>query len=285
MNALVQKVLDQLIHEIETGTSQWRKSWAATGGMPSNATTNREYQGINVLMLWLKAQKEGFTSNEWATLKQWQAAGYRIKDEEIRKNTTIFFYKTFETEKDGETVSLPIMRCSWVFNADQVEGRKRRQPAPPMQSDERHRNCEAWFEKSGIRLSIGEPAYSPTFDTISMPPPEKFVMLDDYWSTMFHESVHWTGHKSRLDRDLKSFRNDKEAYAFEELIAEIGSAFMDAKFGISGNPMQEGHGAYLRHWLSHFTDRRRAILKAATAANKAVQFLTKAEAEELAEAA
>lgn len=284
MNSLIQKVVDQLIHEIENGTGQWRKSWASTGGLPSNAVTKNNYNGMNVLFLWVSQMNRGYRSNEWATLKQWHGAGHRIKEDEIRTNTPIIFYKTGVSEKDGEQKSYPIMRCSWLFNADQIEGYER--PATPIVTpEERHMLATDWFNHTGIKLTHGEPAFSPISDTVSMPEQGSFNTLDDYWTTAFHEAVHWTGHKSRLSREMKVFSEDREAYALEELVAEIGASFLDAHFGMGSETVDKDHGAYLRHWLQHMPDKRRAIYRASTMASKAFQFLNPVRTEELAEAA
>ena len=284
MNSLIQKVVDQLIEQIETGTGQWQKSWTSAGGLPSNAVTKNNYQGMNVLFLWVSQMNKGYSSSQWATLKQLHAAGYRIKDDEVRTNTPIVFYKMNVSEKNGEKTTYPIMRCSWVFNADQVEGFQKPEPKI-VTPNERHLMAMHWLSQTGINMGQGEPAFSPLADKVYMPDASSFNTLDDYWTTLFHEAVHWTGHSSRLKREMKVLSQDREAYALEELVAEIGASFLDAHFGITSTTLEKDHGAYLRHWLQHMPDKRRAIYRASTMANKAFQFLNPVQTEELAEAA
>lgn len=253
-----------------------------------NAITGREYQGINIFLLWADGKENGYTSNKWATLKQWGGAGYRIKDSEIKRNTPIIFYKLLEKKGQGDEVShFPMLRASWVFNASQVENYNADTPIKEHTPDAAHIAAQAWFDQMGIELDEGEPAYSPSKDKCYMPKPSAFKTLDHYWSTMFHEAVHWTSHASRLDRKTASFFRDTEGYAFEELVAELGAAFMDARFGIEADEVHDQHGAYLRSWLRHIKadDKRRILMSASKQATAAYNFLVRENAVEMAEVA
>lgn len=266
MNSLVKQVLDRLVEQIEAGKNPWKKSWKTSGGMPINATTNKTYRGINTLILWLAADTNGYASNEWATFKQWSANGRYVRKDE--KGTAILFYKMLEKGEGDDAQRIPMLRVSWVFNTAQlVAAEAEPQVTETQPPEQRHAKAQAWIETLGIVHAAGPPSYSPTLDQLFMPAPADFTDLDEYWSTMLHEIVHWTGHKSRLDRQMT-----QNALAAEELVAEIGAAFMCAEFGID---TEKNNAAYLRHWLSNFEDKRQAIFTAAKDAGKAYEFLTR----------
>jgi len=272
MNNLVAKVLDDLVTEIENGTNPWHKSWSGSAGMPVNATTKREYRGMNVLALWLKSNKMAYASNEWATYKQWGGAGHYVKEGE--KGTPILYYRTLEKEQtNGDVKQIPMLRVSWVFNAAQVKGYE---PAKrdPVQHEQRHMLAGAWWTTRKIVVGQGAPSYVPFLDVINMPDASTFDDLDEYWCTLFHEAVHWTGHKTRLNRTAFGEHANKsklsEEYALEELVAEIGAAFVSAHFGIYTT---KNSGAYLRDWLRKFADKRITLMTAARLASEAFTYL------------
>lgn len=276
MNSLVTAVLDRLVREIEAGKNPWKKSWKGSShGLPSNATTKKSYRGINTLLLWLAQSDHGYTSSRWATYKQWSGAGHQVKKGE--KGTPIVFWKILERGEGEEKRNVPLLRVSWVFNETQLTGEEEVIALPVLTPDERHAKAQAWFDQSGIRLgtSIGNPCYSPMLDVICMPPAASFTSLDEYWATMFHEGVHWTGHKSRLARNMVPFAKQSQDYAREELVAEIGAAFMNAEFGID---TEQNNAAYLKGWLSVLPDKHEAIFMAAKHASAAFDYLTKQDA-------
>lgn len=265
MNQLVSKTLDRLVAEIDAGRNPWKKSWKGGGGMPVNAVTRNRYRGVNTLLLWLAAEESGWTSMRFASFKQWGGQGRYVRKGE--KGTPIIVYRVVD-RPDEEGGAYRFARVSWVFNEAQLDGAEAEpqiaQPAPP---EQRHAAAMTWFEGAGITLHPGKPAYNWLLDQMTMPAASDFTDLDEYWSTVFHESVHWTGHKSRLGRKLSLLPSD---YAFEELVAEIGAAFMNAEFGID---TVENNAAYLRHWLGQVEDKRVAISRAASEASKAFDFL------------
>lgn len=270
MNRLVTEVLDRLVAEIEAGKNPWKKSWKG-GGMPLNGTTRKTYRGINTLILWLAAEEKGYASNEWATFKQWGANGTYVRKGE--KGTPIVFYKILEKGEGEEKDTFPMLRVSWVFNRAQLDGAEAEpQAAQPQPPEQRHAAAQAWLEGSGIQLVEGKPSYAPIADRIFMPKTTAFISLDEYWATLFHECVHWTGHKSRLARLQPIIDLDQRGYAAEELVAEIGAAFMNAEFGID---TEQNNAAYLRGWLSKFEDKRQAIFTAAKEAGRAFEYLTR----------
>lgn len=267
MNSLVKETLDRLVTEIESGKNPWRKSWKGGGGMPTNGVTGHTYRGINTLLLWVAGERAGYSSNRWATFKQWQEKGRAVQ--KGSKGTTILFYKILERGEGEDKSSFPMMRCSWLFNEWQLEGGAE-EPGPEPTPEERHVRALAWTSTLGIKVGQGAPAYIPGIDELRMPMPGDFTDLDEYWASYFHEAVHWTGHKSRLDRPMVFDKSDIK-YAAEELVAEIGAAFLNAEFGID---TAENNAAYLRHWLGQFTDKREAIFSAAKQASRAFEFLT-----------
>lgn len=270
MNSLVKDVLDRLVAEIEAGKNPWKKSWTGGGGLPSNGVTRKTYRGINTLLLWMAGLDKGYASSEWATFKQWGGQGLFVRKGE--KGVPILFYKVIEKGEGDDKSSFSMLRVSWVFNRAQLDAAEAEpceaQPQPP---EQRHQQARVWLQQSSMRLTHGGPAYSPLHDVVMMPEPEKFSDLDEYWSTLFHESVHWTGHKSRLNRTGIAGVVKAQSYAAEELVAEIGAAFMGAHFGID---TEKNNAAYLRNWLSQFEDKRQAIFTAARDAGKAFEFLT-----------
>ena len=269
-NDIYQEVTDSILAAMESGDTNWLKPFVATSGMPVNAVTKNEYHGINVLLLGLLTP---FESNEWASYKQWQSKGANVRKGE--KGTRIVFYKQLEKEnkETGEIDRIPLIRYSTVFNAEQVEGYS------PIHADmpdltQRLANCDSYVDGLAIEFGIGAPCYIPSQDKICMPPRNAFTGNQDgtatehYYSTLFHEITHWTGHKSRLDRFQDRSR---EGYAFEELIAELGAAYHCRIFGIDLEP-RDDHAKYLGGWLKALKNDKRLIFKAAAAAQKAVDF-------------
>ena len=270
MNSLVTQVLDRLVADIEAGKNPWKKSWKG-GGLPSNGATKRTYRGINTLILWLEAQEKSYASQSWATFKQW--AGQQRFVRKGEKGTPILFWKVLEKGEGADKTRFPMLRVSWVFNEAQLDrAAEEPQIAQPPSAEQRHARALDWSECLPLPIHAGaSPAYDPLRDRIMMPPPDKFDSLDEYWATVFHEGVHWTGHGSRLKRQLFSLQADRIAYAREELVAEIGAAFMNAEFGID---TEKNNAAYLRGWLQLLPDKRDAIFTAAKQASAAFEFLT-----------
>jgi len=280
---LQQHVTDQIVAILEAGTSPWIKPWSSDGasGMPHNHGTGKAYQGINVLILWAAAAERGFTSSAWLTYKQAQAAGGQVRKGE--KGTTITFYKPIQIEKEGEEKTIPMMKTFTVFNTDQIDGLEVTTPEEQPKeftADERTdaavRLFECYTERAGIGFSTGgdRAFYSPSHDTIQMPERETFTKESGYAATLLHEAVHSTGHMARLDR-LKD--TSKKGYAFEELVAEIGAAFLCCDLGITNE--LEQHASYIDSWLKALKDDRTLIFKAAAKASKSYELITKPDAE------
>lgn len=271
MSALVyQQVTDKIIAELESGNiPSWVKNWSGEAGADCNVITKKTYSGINTIILGMS----GFKSPYWATYKQWVSIGAQVS--KGSKGTQIIFYSPVEKgtkiTESGEVKNYSyILKSYTVFNAEQVSGFE----APAMPVPKVFNNIasiEALTVKSGVKLQFGgdRAYYSPSQDYVAMPHKLQFNNEASYYATLLHELAHWSGHKSRLDRDL-SGRFGNEAYAAEELIAELSAAFLCARFNIAG---ELRHSSYIASWLRVLKNDNKAIFKAAALAQKAADYL------------
>lgn len=277
MNQLIEKTLDDLVARIEAGTGDWYADWIG-GGLPTNYTTGRRYHGANILLLWAGKERHGYATAQWATYRQWQQAGYQVKAAE--RSTVIFITKEAVKkggDKDNPDDRYRLLRCAYVFNAAQLT-------EPPalatveLGKAERIEACERLVERTGAVLVEGDsPAYSVTADTVRMPPIGRFLSTEGYYATLFHELVHWTAHKDRCDREMSKARGP---YAFEELVAELGAAFISSEMQLQID--RENSAAYLGNWLKATKeDRATTLMKAASAASKAHEFIIATEGKEV----
>ncbi|WP_363323874.1 zincin-like metallopeptidase domain-containing protein [uncultured Paracoccus sp.] len=284
---LYHHVTDQIIRSIESGTPAWRKPWTGDkGGAPfPRRGTGEHYRGINVLMLWLTAEEKGYRSPFWFTYRQAQDAGGQVRKGE--KSATVVKYGTVDRkdEATGNDKRVPYLKAYRFFNADQIEGLPEEFYGTPAEAPRdlgtvADPSLDAFFAATGavIRTSDKPEAYfSPAEDFIHMPPVATFHSAESYYATLAHEAAHWTGHKTRLDRFSRF--NDRKAYAFEELIAEIGNCMTCASLGLS--PDFDQSAAYLQSWLRALADDKRLIFKAASEAQKAADWLMKTAPAEL----
>jgi len=235
------------------------------------------YRGINVLMLWLAASAQGYGSAYWFTYKQAEAAGGQVRKGE--KSAIVVKYGTLarEDEESGAEKRIPYLKSYRVFNGDQIDGLPEEfyaAAAEPVrdlgtQPDPR---LDAFFAATGAEIRVtDEPQayYNPQADYIHMPPISSFHDATGFYATLAHEACHWSGHGSRLDR-LSRFA-ERKAYAFEELIAEIGNCMLCAQLGLIPDFGQSA--AYVESWLRAMQHDKRMIFKAATEAQKAADFL------------
>lgn len=254
----------------------------AAQGLPLNPTTANQYQGINILSLWFNQQSKHFTSNEWATFKQWKDKGAQVRKGE--KGSRIIFYKTLiksEENAKGETeeTKIPMLKTYTVFNANQIEGYEHteRELAPEIDNVERIKLVDEFCSNTGaeIRHSENRAYYRHKADFINMPETSSFLdtaqanATENYYATLLHELTHWTGAKNRLDREISP---DKEKYAFEELIAELGAAFLCAQHGIT-QTKPDHHAMYIKSWLQALKNDKTYIFKAAAKAAQASAYL------------
>lgn len=294
---LYQTITDKIVAAIEAGAGAWHMPWHtdrstagddATVAMPRNIT-GRSYRGLNVPLLWAEAAHCGYSSPIWGTYKQWQQAGAQVRKGE--KSAMVIFWKRIavksrdeaDGDDEGDETRL-IARGYFVFNAEQVDGYKPN-PAAEKPPEDRIAEAERFFAATGsIVRHGGDRAYYTTGgDFIAMPSFRQFDEAEAYYSTLAHEHVHWTGAKHRLDREFGKRFGD-QAYAAEELVAELGAAFCCATLGISNEPRPD-HAAYVANWLQVLKNDKRAIFTAASKAQAAVDFLAEFEAKEEKEAA
>jgi antirestriction protein ArdC len=283
-----QKVTDQIIASLEEGTRPWNKPWNdGAGGLPLRHN-GEPYQGINILLLWMASRSEAhwMTFNQAAQLcgmkkrsngKGWEfEEGKGVRKDE--KGTTIIFYKPLDTvdKVTGEDITIPLMRAYSVFNADQIDGLPDKyysQNVEALNSDERDANADAFVHHTGAELRHGgnRAFYSPGEDFIQLPAYDSFKSSEGYYAVALHELGHWTGHKDRLNRDIRNAFGTKD-YAREELIAEMSSAFLCADLQINAEPRPD-HASYLEAWLKIMKEDKKAIFSAATAASKVAGYL------------
>ncbi|MCP5197917.1 MAG: DUF1738 domain-containing protein [Gammaproteobacteria bacterium] len=263
------EVTQQIIRELENGIKLWERPWDNTQQgpiTPQNLKTRTEYSGFNIVLLWAYTRYHGYGTHWWLTEKQAETLGGRIYSGErpvyIRRFIPVAHCKDGITRRIG-------MRFP-VFNRDQVTGLI---PPPDIEPTTRPvPKATRILRASGatIRISGVKACYSPSDDLIVLPPADRFPRSEDYYATALHELVHWTGHSSRLNR-TGGERFGDAAYAFEELVAELGSVFLSAKIGLAGE--LNNHANYIGYWLDILSQDRRALWKAASLAQKASNFL------------
>ncbi len=284
-NDIYQRVTDQIVSELEKGTRPWLKPWNAehaAGRITRPLRANGiPYRGINVLMLWAAATECGYAAPLWLTYKQAQELGGQVRKGE--KGSLVVYANTItRTEQDestGEDMEreIPFMKGYTVFNAEQVDGLPAHFHAmqqPALDPVARIEKAEAFFASVGadIRESGNRAFYSVTEDRVQMPPFVAFREPEAYYATLAHELCHWTRHPKRLDRDFGRKRFGDEGYAMEELVAELGAAFVCADLELTPQPREE-HAAYIASWLKALKEDKRAIFAAAAHAQRAADYL------------
>lgn len=279
-DALREQITNQVVNLMKEHGSDWVKPWATTGaGSPTNLASKKHYHGINTLIL----MAEGRTSPAWGTYKQWKA-----KDCQVHKGehgTHIIFWKILEKpdrNNPEKKAKIPLMRNYTVFNAEQVDGGEEYIPTPEDGAGQHFQQyaLDQMIEATGAHIQHGgdRAFFSPSHDIVQMPLMESFKGTDTstaeetYYSTLCHELTHWSGHTPRLDR-LKSTRFGSKDYAYEELIAELGAAFLGVEYGFSPEPRPD-HAKYLNSWIEKLGQDHSFIIKAAQAASKAVDHVT-----------
>lgn len=268
--------------EAEPGKPQmpWRRS-STPLWMPENALSKNAYNGINVVNLWVAAEARGFTSPVWATYKQWTELGAQVR--KGAKSELVIFYKEFDVDPTpddaGDDGKRRVARASYVFNAAEVDGfdipdaPARLGPIARIESADRFiTSTKATIAHGGERAY-----YRPSVDAIQMPDEHLFTGTDtmsrdeSYYAVLLHELTHWTMHKDRCNRDLEP-RFKRQAYAAEELVAEIGSAMLCAETGVTQDTRAD-HAQYIANWLELLKDDPKAIFTAAAKASQAIAFL------------
>jgi len=276
-----QMIRERVIQLMETEGSNWTKSWIGNG-VPTNFLSKKAYRGMN--HFWLAMQ--GFSSNEWGTFKQWSGKGYKIK--KGSKSSFVVFCEVKPKKKEwlegteletfNATGVLPkyfLWKVYNVFNADQIEGYEStnvvKNPTKELTVEE-VMSIDSFINQTGAKITEhDQPHYRPSTDTIGMPHIKAFFSDVDYYSTLLHELTHWTGHKTRCDR-LKGSMFGSEEYAKEELVAEIGSAFLCQLQGVE-KTVRADHAQYLNNWIEIISESDNALSSAFSQAQKAVDYL------------
>jgi antirestriction protein ArdC len=274
---LYSEVTARILAELETGAAPWVKPWSATPGAnhPHNAATGRPYSGCNVILLWMAQQRHGWHVPRYLTFNQAQELGGNVRKGE--HGTKVYFVKKLEVKdkegEDGDTRTIPMMREYTVFNVAQCEGLPERVLNPatkaPRNKDNRDQLADEFLTttRADIREGAGEAYYVPSKDFISLPAFASFKGADSFYGVAFHELGHWTGHKSRLDRlEGMQARFRGQAYAAEELVAELCAAFLCAEFDMDG---ELRHAGYIATWIELLKHDSRAFFTACSKAQAA----------------
>jgi antirestriction protein ArdC len=274
---IYQRVTDQIVASLETGVRPWMKPWSgehAAGRITRPLRGNLiPYQGINILMLWGAAMEKGYAAPIWLTFKQAQALGGRVRKGE--HGSLVVFASTFtRTEADEKTGDeaerdIPFLKSYTVFNAEQIDGLPAdylAPAAPRIDPVQRIDHAERFFAATGATVRHGgdQAFYRISADHVHMPHFEAFRDAESYYAVLAHELTHWTRAPSRLDRSFGRKRFGDEGYAMEELVAELGAAFVCADLDLTPEPRPD-HAAYIANWLSkwrarHFSSNRQQII-------------------------
>jgi antirestriction protein ArdC len=279
------RITSEIIAKLEAGVRPWHQPWNAAhaaGGISRPLRNNGQpYQAINILVLWVTSMDKRYSCPIWLTFNQAKEAGGFVKKGE--KGTTVVYASTFEkTETDADsgketTEKIPFLKAYTVFNAEQVEGLPghyyARAEAPKNLAD-RLAHAESFFAATKIDTRHGgnKAFYSPGADFIQLPPYDSFENRETYYATRGHESIHASKAEKRLNRSFESKRFGDNGYAVEELVAELGAAFLCADLGITPEVMPE-HASYLAAWLKVLKADKKAIFTAASHASKAADYL------------
>ena len=278
------RITETIIASLERGVRPWSRPWRAdhaatriTRPLRHNGTP---YSGINILTLWASALEHGFRSPIWMTFRQALEWNAHVRKGE-KGSLVVYASSVTATERDdsGEDVERPIhfLKGYTVFNIEQIEGLPEiyyGQPEPKFAPIERVAHAEAFFAATGadIRCRGAQAYYSPEGDYIQLPPIEAFHDRESFYATLAHECTHWTKHPSRLARDFGRQRWGDEGYAIEELVAELGAAFLCADLELTPE-VRDDHASYLASWLQILRNDHRAIFRAATHSQRAVRYL------------
>ena len=268
-----EQITDRIISMLEKGTVPWRKPWNVQTGLPRNLVTKKAYRGINTFLLHAMSYESPF----WLTFRQAQEFGGTVRKGE--KACPVVFWRQLEVEdkESHEIEKIPMLRFYYVFNTAQVDGLKNI-PAtvePPATVSTTAEEIVALMPKRPeIKHGLAKAFYSPSVDMVAMPDRARFDTEAGYFATLFHELTHASGHKSRFNRPTltESQGFGSNPYCKEELIAEMGAAFLCGQAGIAENIL-ENSAAYLQNWLEQLQNDKALIVQAAAQAQKAADFI------------
>ena len=281
------RITGKIVSALENGVRPWVRPWNAehaAGRITRPLRHNGQpYTGINILSLWASATAQGFAAPIWMTYRQATELGAHVRKGE-KGSPVVYANSITRTETDADSGAdvereLHFLKGYTVFNVEQIEGlpEQYNDPASPrLEVPARIARAESFFAATGAELSHGgsRAFYRPSTDTIVLPAFEAFRDAESYYATLAHETTHWTSHESRLARDFGSKRFGSEGYAIEELVAELGAAFLCADLDLTLEP-REDHAAYIANWLEVLKNDHRAIFTAASHARRAADFLNR----------
>jgi len=272
-----QSVTDKIIALLERGTTKTGPRWTGSkaSGLPVNAKSGDAYHGINILLLWAEMAEKSYASSQWLTFKQAADLGGQVRKGE--KSVMCVYYQTVmkkDDQPDEEGDSYFLAKPFWLFNIAQVDGLPADLTAPvAVNQFNASQEAEQILIKSQAQIAYGFDSayYAALQDKICMPTRERFTSPENFYATALHELTHWTGHESRLNRQFgKRFGDD--AYAFEELVAELGAAFTVGQLGMVDATI-EAHADYVQSWVKVLKNDKRAIFTAASQAAKAADYI------------
>ena len=283
---IYQKITNQIVTALEHGVRPWHQPWYASHAegriiRPLRAS-GVPYNGINILMLWSAAIQHGYTAPIWMTFRQSAELGAHVRKGESG-TLVVYADKMIRKDLDKETGeeaerAIPFMKGYTVFNVEQIEGLPDHyygKPPQPVEAVQRISRADAFFAATGVSIIHGgnRACYVPATDTIHMPRIEFFEDAISYYATLAHECTHWTRHEKRLNRDFGRKRFGDEGYAMEELVAELGAAFLCSDLELTPE-VRDDHAAYIASWIKVLKNDRRAIFTAASHAQRAADLLT-----------
>jgi antirestriction protein ArdC len=286
---LYQSVTRLIVQQLEQGVRPWMQPWSSDHAgdriVRPQRSNGEPYKGINVLMLWAAATTKGYHAPVWMTFKQALDLKAHVRKGE-HGSLVVYADRMTRAATDRDTGeetehSIPFLKSYTVFNVEQIEGLPERFYAKPEQPKsisgepiDRLTHADAFFEATRAHIVHGgsRACYVLRTDNIHLPCIDFFRDAESYYATLAHEATHWTRHPSRLDRDFGRKRWGDEGYAMEELVAELGAAFLCADLALTPE-VREDHAAYIASWITVLKNDTRAIFAAAAHAQRAVDFL------------
>jgi len=275
---IYETVTNRILGQLAAGQVPWRKTWKT--GLPKSLSTGREYRGINILVL----GSAEYTSRYWMTFREAERQGGHVRKGERAMPVVYWKWRTPEelAQRAEQTGKENVAPCtpfvSAVFNFDQVEGVARPADDLPPRPEDRLTVAEQMFDVMPDKPEIvhtltAQPAYSPSLDRITLPHLSQFESADEYFSTLYHELTHASGHARRLNRFAEAEGDRVEKYSFEELVAEFGAAFLCGFAGIQNRGTEELQASYIEGWARVFQQDNRVLVRAASAAQRAADYI------------
>lgn len=277
-NEIYQQVTDRIVAALQEGHIPWHRPWNIEGGAHRAMSNKKTYRGVNQILLTLTSLSEGYKSPWWVTYKQAEKLGGQVRKGE--KSTMVVFFKMIpyeEEDKNGEKQkrAFPFLKYFRVFNIEQCDGIEA--PVIPASEFTTLEQAEALVDqmpdRPEINFGFSQAAYSAAEDEVRMPTEDQFDSLEEYYATLYPELVHSTGHESRLNRCPEYTPDGVEAYAKEELIAEIGGSMLCSLVGINHEKTITNTQAYIDNWIRELNENPRLIVQAASKAQGAADFI------------